>query len=517
MTRKSDFSKQQNVSRRELLGAGAMAGATLAFGAAAQAAPVPMPESWDEEVDVIVVGTGFAGLAAAYEATQAGASVALLEKMRTPGGNSIINGGVFSAAGSPQQAAEGITDSAEILYQDMLKAGLHLNHPDLARLTAEKSVETWQWTVDEIGAEWVEDLRHMGGHAVPRAYKTKMGTGAGVIVPLLAKLKDLGIEPRTRSLLKNLVRDADGRVKGVVIHEKFKHPDMDSGTPKSIKANKAVILATGGFGNDLAFRRIQDPRLDSSVDTTNHPGATAEAMREGMNIGAFMVQPSWIQLGPWTSADEKGFGRSPYFVQSVTAAYGLWVNWETGQRFVNEMADRKTRADAIIAEGNKVIAFCDAQGYEVAQRRLGDKMLDALKTSGVVKEFASLQDMAADFGTPPDALQATIDRFNASVDAGEDADMGRYMQKDQFKITDGAFYAVRLLPKVHHTMGGLAINTRAEALDVNTLQPIPGLYVAGEAAGGVHGASRLGSCAFLDCLVFGRIAGQNAAAADSWS
>lgn len=508
--------EQRNLTRRALLGTGAVAGAGLAFAGMAQAAPQPMPESWDEEVDVIVVGTGFAGLAAAYEAKKAGASVALLEKMRTPGGNSIINGGVFSAAGSPQQADEGIEDSAEVLYQDMLKAGLHLNHPELARLTAEKSVETWQWTVDEIGAEWVSELRHMGGHSVPRAYKTKMGTGAGVVVPLLAKLKEMGVEPQTRNLLKSIIRDGDGRVKGVVVHDGFRHPDMESGTPKSIKANKAVVLATGGFGNDLAFRTMQDPRLDASVDTTNHPGATAEALREGMNIGAFLIQPSWVQLGPWTSADEKGFGRSPYFVQSVTAAYGLWVNWETGRRFVDELADRKTRADAIIAEGNKVIAFCDAQGYEVAKRRLGDKMLEGLKSSGVVKEFPTLEAMAAEFGTPLDALQATIDRFNTSVDAGEDAEMGRYMQKDQFKIEAGPFYAVRLLPKVHHTMGGLAINARAEALDVSTMEPISGLYVAGEAAGGVHGASRLGSCAFLDCLVFGRIAGQNAAAADSW-
>lgn len=509
--------KRGTLSRRALLGSGAATGIALTLAASAQAAPMPMPESWDEEVDVVVIGTGFAGLAAAYEAKKAGASVALLEKMRTPGGNSIINGGVYSAAGSPQQAAEGIDDSPEVLYQDMLKAGLHLNHPELARLAAEKSVETWQWTVDEIGAEWVSELRHMGGHAVPRAYKTKMGTGAGVVVPLLGKLEEMGVEPRTRTLLKNIIRDEDGRVKGVLVHDKFRHPDMDSGTPMTIKARKAVVLATGGFGNDLDFRSLQDPRLEASVDTTNHPGATSEALREGMNVGCTLVQPSWIQLGPWTSADEKGFGRAPYFVQSVTAAYGLWVNWETGRRFVNEMADRKTRADAIIAEGNKVIAFCDAGGYEVAERRLGDQLLEGLKSSGVVMEFPTLEAMAAEFGTPMGALQATIDRFNASVDAGEDAEMGRYMQKDQFKIGTGPFYAVRLLPKVHHTMGGLAINTQSEALDVTSMEPIPGLYVAGEAAGGVHGASRLGSCAFLDCLVYGRIAGQNAAAMESWS
>ena len=506
--------KTAGLTRRQLLGTGAVAGATLTLTGMVNAAPREMPESWDEEVDVVVIGTGFAGLAAAYEATKAGASVALLEKMRTPGGNSIINGGVISAAGSPEQAEQGIEDGPDAMYSDMLKAGLGLNHPQLARKVAEESAAIVQWTIDELGVAY-RGMVHMGGHAVPRSYATAAGSGSGIVIPQLEKLAELGIEPRTGTLLKYLIRDEDGRVEGVEVQVGYRFPDADSGDPVKIKARRAVVLATGGFGNDVDYRMMQDPRLTGELDTTNHPGATSEALREAMNIGGSLIQPSWIQLGPWTSPDERGFGLAPHFVQGVAAAYGLWIETTTGQRFVNEMADRKTRADAIIAAGNKVIAFCDAGGFEKAKTAPGAK-LDRLMESGVLKEYASLEEMAAAYEVPLDALQETIATFNASVAAGEDSEMGRYMQADQFAIENAPYYAVRLLPKIHHTMGGIAINTEAQALDVTNSEPIPGLYVAGEAAGGVHGASRLGSCAIADCLVFGRIAGRNAAAEESW-
>tara|TARA_B100000614_G_scaffold262912_1_gene301105 strand:- start:35607 stop:36167 length:561 start_codon:yes stop_codon:yes gene_type:complete len=172
----------QALTRRQLLKAGgasmlgglALGGAGLSRQARAEAMPGKMPAKWDEEVDVVVVGSGFAGLAAAHEAAKAGASVALLEKMRTPGGNSIISGGVIAAAGSPLQAEQGIQDSPDSLYEDMLKAGLYLNQPELARIVADKSVETVQWTIDELGVEY-SGLSHMGGHAVPRSLYVRSG------------------------------------------------------------------------------------------------------------------------------------------------------------------------------------------------------------------------------------------------------------------------------------------------------------------------------------------------------
>ena len=257
-------------------------------------------------------------------------------------------------------------------------------------------------------------------------------------------------------------------------------------------------------------------RLGGDLDTTNQPGATPEALRAALHAGCILVQPSWIQLGPWTSPDERGFGMAPHFVQGVTASYGLWVDTRTGKRFVNELADRKTRADAILAAGNRTIAFADAKGYGKGTMDTSKQRLGRMKRSGALMEYGSLEEMARAHDIPVGELKATVKAFNESVDAGKDSEFGRYMAANVDKIDTPPYYVMRLSPKIHHTMGGCAINTRAQALDVLSNAPITGLYVVGEASGGVHGASRLGSCAYTDCLTFGRIAGRNAAAQERW-
>lgn len=513
------------LSRRNFLktagGAAAIAGISTSGLAltpwTAEAACATLPKKWDETYDVVVIGSGFAGLAAAYEAKKAGASVVILEKMRTPGGNSIINGGVISAAGSPMADKEGIKDSPELLLKDMLAAGLHLNHVELARMVAYESTNTVLWTIDELGVKYKDSrLTQEGGHSVPRMYTTYNSSGSAIVQQQLAKLKELGLQPKTQSCLTQIYRDADGRVKGVQIREKYVFPKSDSGTIKNIKARKAVVLASGGFGNDVAFRTIQDPRLTDEFQSTNHPGATAESLREAFRIGCTPLQLSWIQLGPWTSPDEKGMGVGPTFAGGCTM-YGLWINTKTGKRFVNELADRKIRADAIISVGNKCISFTDAAGYTIFKQFLGEPLMLKMLERGVVKKYDTLEQMAAAYDCPLQPLQEAIAKFNKDVLAGKDEEWGRYLQKDQKPLGAGPYYVSRLSPKVHHTMGGLNINNKAQALDVMTDQPIPGLYAAGEVTGGVHGAVRLGSCATLDCLIFGRIAGKNAVKEKSWS
>jgi len=513
----SEKEKRQGVSRRDFMKAtgglaavAGVAGGGLLLGTKTSYA-AKMPEKWDEAFDVVVIGSGFAGLAAAYEAKKAGASVVVLEKMRTPGGNSIINGGVVAAAGSPLQEKAGIQDSPEILLKDMLEAGLNLNHLHLARIVAYESNNTVQWTINELGVKYKDGVTQEGGHAVPRMYSTYNQSGSAIVEQQLEKLAAMGVAPRTGVLLKQLLRDADGRVKGVEVREGYVFPREGSGKQKFIQARKAVVLATGGFGNDVAFRSIQDPRLTREIESTNQPGATAEALREAFRIGCTPVQLSWIQLGPWGSPDEKGMGLNPFFAQLCCAMYGLWVDTLKGKRFVNELADRKIRADAIMRVGNKCIAFTDAKGFAIGEKAIGDIMAKLIER-GVVKRHESLEAMAAAYDMPLEPLKETIQRFNASVAAGKDEEWGRYLQKDQFALETAPYYASRLMPKVHHTMGGVRINTDAQAMDVETDAPIPGLYCAGEVTGAVHGAVRLGSCAVLDCLVFGRIAGSKAAA-----
>ncbi len=479
------------------------AGGVLLGGATAQAAEPP--KKWDETVDVVVIGSGFAGLAAAIEAKKAGASVVVLEKMMVPGGNSIINGGVLAVAGSPLQAQKGIKDSPDLLIKDMLAAGLNLNQMDLITHVAEQSCDVLKWTIDELGVKYADVVVHLGGHSVPRSYSTPTRSGSAWVSKEIEMVKKLGVPLRTKVWMTKLFRAPDGRIQGIQVREGYKFPDAKSGTEKTIKAAKAVIMATGGFGNDLRYRMIQDPRLNKDVDSTNQPGATAEAMLQALSIGANLVQPSWIQLGPWASPDEKGFGLAPLYSAQVSFIYGVMVDPATGKRFVNELADRKIRSDAIIKTGKPAIGVADA----VASKSCED-LLPKLMDRGVVKKFDTLDALAAAYNIPADAFKETVNNYNEYVKNGNDKEFGKYLQKDAKPIAAAPFYALRLWPKVHHTMGGLQIDPGAHVIDLFG-QPIEGLYAAGEVSGGVHGACRLGSCATLECMVYGRIAGKNAA------
>ncbi len=468
-----------------------------------------LAQGWDETVDVVVVGSGFAGLAAAIEARNAGASVTILEKMKAPGGNSIISDGGIAAAGTPMQEKAGIADSAELMYDDMLKAGLGLNHPALAREVAERSNEVFQWTIDYLGVEYLDRVDQFGGHSVPRCYTPLNISGATIIKRQLAKVRELGMEVRTQVYLETILRDAEGRkrsdVCGVLVRDGYNYPKADSGVPRRIKAEKAVILATGGFGNDVAFRAIQAPRLTEEIDTTNKQSATAEALLEALRIGATPVHLSWIQLGPWASPDEKGYGVGPGFADYIAFLYGIVIDPTTGKRFVNELADRKTVADAILDVGQPCIGIADTKGVEQS----GWEIVRCLR-KGVVKEFDRLEELASAYDLSDDALKATVERYNQGVGRRLDQEFGKPILPDASSLTHPPYYGIRLWPKVHYTMGGVQIDAKAQVIGLNQ-QPIEGLYAAGEVAGGVHGACRLGSCAITDCLVFGRIAGRNAA------
>ena len=498
-----------NVSRRGFLkkAGGAAAGVGLAAsglmfsGKPAQAAEVP--KKWDKEYDVVVIGSGFAGLAAAIDAKTAGASVIVLEKMPVPGGNSIINGGLMAAAGTPLQKKEGIEDSPELMMKDTLKAGLYMNHPELARIFVDDSAAAVEWTI-KLGAKYKDRVTHLGGHTVPRSYYTTNSSGAGIVRPMLKKVKEMGIPLQKKTLLENLIMDGDKGVVGVKVREKYAFPKKDSGKVVYIKAKKGVVMASGGFANDVAFRTIQDPKLDKSVDCTNHPGATAESLLEAFRCGATPVQVSWIQLGPWGCPDEKGMGIGYIFAISGAFPFGVMVDPKDGKRFVNELANRKIRADAILKTGHYAIGVADQNGVKYTAKL--DKMLER----GIVKKFNTLDELAAYYKIDKKGLEKTVKDYNSYVKNGDDKEFGKPLRKSAKPIATAPFYGMRLWPKAHHTMGGLQINPKAQVLDL-TGEPIKGLYAAGEITGGVHGAVRLGSNATTDCIVFGRIAGQNAA------
>lgn len=486
----------------------AVAGVTTLAGCGSGSADSTSIE-WVEEADVLVIGSGFAGLAAAIEATNAGATVKIIEKMEMPGGNSTINGGGMAAAASPLQAKLGIDDSPEKMLEDMLFAGLYLNHVEKARVVAEKSTEAVQWTIDYLGVEWRDQLIQFGGHSVPRSYQTTNASGSGIVKKQLAKLKELGVEVGTGRKMESFVSDNEGRIIGIEIIDNYKFGE-ESGQSKYIKANKAVVLTSGGFGNDIMMRQQQDPRLTEELDCTNQRGATGEAMREALKIDAVPVQLSWIQLGPWASPDEKGFGYVPNFSVPAACPWGIMVDPETGKRFVNELTDRKRKADAIVQLGHPIINFCDSVGAAKAAPGVMD---NALGKS--ILEFSTLDEMAKHYNIPVTNLKETVAKYNSYVQNGEDLEFGKPIPPTAQPLTNAPYYAARIYPKVHHCMGGIMVNAQAQVVNLDD-EIIPGLYAAGEVTGGTHGACRLGTVATTDCIVCGRIAGQNAAKEESW-
>lgn len=461
--------------------------------------------------DVIVVGSGFAGLAAALEAVQAGRSVLVIDKMPVPGGNSAINGGAVAVAGSPLQQQEGIVDSPELMYQDMLKAGRGLNDKEQLKILVTNTRAAYEFTLRH-GVKYKPFLQHFGGHSVPRTLQTLESSGAGITRPLKASAEKMGVRFRIRCKLESFVQNPEGRVIGLKVRDGYRFPDEQSGKSRHYGARYGVVMCCGGFSHDVRFRKMQNPGLDERIDSTNHPGATAECLVQMLRIGATPVQLDLIQLGPWTSPDERGFGYVSQFNTIAGFPNGIMVNPRTGQRFTNELADRKEREEGILAQvdekGNPLypVCFTTLEGAKLAQS-LGHAL-----HYGVAWQFDTLEQLAAHFAIPYAALKEEVDAYNAAV-ARKGGDR---MNKDVSRaiaLAQGPYVAVRVWPKVHYVMGGVQISMRAEVLNAADSKPIPGLYAAGEATAGSHGGSRLGSCSVADCLVFGRIAGLSAATA----
>jgi flavocytochrome c len=461
-------------------------------------------EQHDSGTDIVVIGSGFAGLAAAIVAAEAGASVQVLEKAMAAGGNSIISDGGIAAPNIEYQLAAGVSDSPEAMFEDMMAAGEGLNHPDLVRTIADGAREAFLWSRDDLGVQYINRVDIFGGHSVPRCYTPETRSGRALVDKQLARLKKLRVPLRLGVLVRRLVQDEAGRVVGVEVVDGYRFRKPEPGVHRFVAASKAVIVASGGFGADVQFRQAQDPRLDAAIMTTNVAFATAEVLKECMRVGANPIQLSHIQLGAWSSPDERGYGAGPLFADYVALPYGLILDPETGRRFVSELANRKSLAEAILKRKHPAVGIADEGGVQLAGWDLGKAL-----AAGVVRCYESLDQLALAYGMEPAAVTASVDRFNRMILSGRDEDFQKPILEGAVPLARPPFYAMRLWPKVHYTMGGVQIDTSARVIHRDQY-PIPGLFAAGEVTGGIHGACRLGSCAVTECLVMGRIAGRAA-------
>lgn len=497
-------------SRRRFL-IGAAAGAAVMAGEAVAAKPAADTPKFDKVYDIIVVGSGFAGLAAALEARLGGAEVLLIEKMPAFGGNSAINGGAFSVAGTPLQKKAGIKDSPKQMLADMIKSGRGLSHVPLLKMVVDGSLPAYEFTLRH-GVKYKDFVQHFGGHSVPRTLQTVESTGGGITRPLTESCKQHGVDMHLRAKMEKFVRDESGRVIGLEVREGYLFPKETSGVMQTYGARKGVIMATGGFSRNLWFRMQQDPNLDERLDSTNHLGATGEGLLSMLAIGVAPVQIDQIQLGPWCSPDERGFGLVSQFNTIAGFPMGIMVDVRNGRRFCNELADRKERTDAILGlmeNGKPVypVCFTDSKGVEKAQT-----LKNGLKY-GVIKQFDKVEDLAKAYGIPADALVKQVAEWNEMVEKKDDTAFHRALDL-AIKLDKPPFYACRVWPKVHYCMGGVGITAKAEVVDVMG-KVMPGLYACGEVTGGTHGASRLGGCAIADGLVMGRVAADSALKAEA--
>ncbi len=511
-------------TRRDFLKTAVAASSAIVAASAANAGiPASTVKKYDEEFDVVIIGSGFAGMACALKAGRAGLRVLMLEKMSVIGGNSAICGGNVACPVNPVQKAQGIKDSKELFVKDCLKDGLGINHTNLLERIADRCNDTIQMVVD-CGCEFVPNkMLFEGGHSVPRSYEIKAGTGSGYIRPMHAELKKLkNVIIRTRSKFDDfIVTDDRQEVLGVSYRSSYRFDmklvsdDLEnkSGKTKTVRAKLGVMLAAGGFSRDIWFRQAQDPRVVPTTDSTNQPGATAGVLVKALGIGAAPVQLCWLQFLPYCNPHEKGFGVSVNFTNHACMDLGLVVDRKTGKRFMDEHAGRKIKSDAIMnvigKDENYPIAVCD----DAIVKAINPSFVKLPLEMGTVKKFNTLEELADAFKIKKSAFLAEVKRFNKFVANNKDEDYGRILTFNKgLNISKPPFYGIEVCSKIHHTMGGVMINEEAQVISGTTHQPIKGLYAGGEITGGVHGASRLGTVAVIDALTFGMIAGEHFAA-----
>ncbi|TKB51173.1 flavocytochrome c [Ferrimonas sediminicola] len=480
--------------------------ASLAAGGLAVGLPVQASETkpikWDEQVDLLVIGSGFAGQSVALNATRAGINVTVLEKMQVIGGNSAINGGWFAVPKNPVQLAQGIHDDspAELVKDQMIAARGMGNEAMLTRL-AEHALPAYNMCID-AGVQFKKDFNiQVGGHNKARAVRVEAGTGGGIVTKLCEAGKREGVDYRLQHKVEDFIMDGD-EILGVVVRKGYRFPDESTGHLVNIRARKGVVLASGGFTRNMKLRAIVDPSLDPTLDCTNHLGATGEATLAAMAHGALPVHMNMIQTGHWGSPDEGGFGWSNALL-SIGWHKGIAVNPTTGKRIMDERADRLTCSKAIMACRHSD----NSPAYPLVFFNKNDHLGDGRVTRAVRDEMAwevdSLEEMAKKFNVPLKDLKATVTQWNQYVAKREDPDFNRKM--DTAVELKPPFVVSRVWPKVHYCMGGLKTDLDGRVINSQSLAPMKKLYAAGEVTGGVHGYARLSSCACLEGLAMGFI------------
>ncbi|KAF8302356.1 putative NADH-dependent fumarate reductase [Trypanosoma cruzi] len=494
------------------------------------------PAELQKQPVVIVVGGGLAGLSAAIEATACGAQVILLEKEPKVGGNSAKATSGINGWGTRAQAEQDVYDSGKYFERDTHKSGLGgSTDPGLVRTLSVKSGDAISW-LSSLGVP-LTVLSQLGGHSRKRTHRAP-DKADGTPVPIgFTIMRTLEQHIRTKladrvtimenttvtSLLsKSRVRH-DGakqvRVYGVEVLQ-------DEGVVSRILAD-AVILATGGFSNDKTPNSLLQefaPQL-SGFPTTNGPWATGDGVKLARELGVKLVDMDKVQLHPTGLIDPKDPANPTKYLgpEALRGSGGVLLN-KKGERFVNELDLRSVVSNAIIEQGDE---YPDSGGSKFAFCVLNDAAVKLFgvnshgfywKRRGLFVKADTVEKLAALIGCPVENVRNTLGDYEQLSKENRQCPKTRKVVYPCVVGPQGPFYVAFVTPSIHYTMGGCLISPSAEMqLEENTTspfghrRPIFGLFGAGEVTGGVHGGNRLGGNSLLECVVFGRIAGDRAA------
>ncbi len=542
----SGASKTSNAILAALADCVIQAGGDLEVLKNAELKSVKAGETVEMTADIIVLGGGGAGMAAAYSATGKGASVVVVEKTAALGGNTLRSGGGFNSAG-PQygrnwiqndqmttlvqsyidlpaknekmaewqktvdkqfkehlsSGATNLFDSEEFHMLQTYVEGDYIGNPDMIELMCKDAKDLLTWAESIGGIFDFESKGVLGmGSIWPRAYSLigGHGKGGGLFIDYMKKSMEGKEIDYVMEVAANELIVENGKVVGA------KGTKTD-GTPYIFHANKAVIIATGGFTANVEMREKYNKKweyIGEKLPISGSPANTGDGHVMAEKIGAKLIDMSEIQLQPLATARTGA-------LQFVAMPSSPFIN-QDGLRFTSEAGRRDVMSAAILAQpGGYMYQVCSPQNSWVSDgiTKTGDN-LERMIADGDVFRADTLEDLAKQLNIDPITFVKTINEYNAAVKAGKDPLTGRISFTELDLIEDfGPYLAHKISPSVHFTMGGIAVDTDLRVLDQND-NIIPGLYAAGEVSGGFHGGNRVGGNAITHIFRTGLNAGINA-------
>ena len=441
------------------------------------------------DIDVLVIGAGACGLAAAISAHDAGASVAIVEKLDRPGGNSSLSTGSVPAAGSRFQREAGIEDSPEALVRDLLAISGGTDDEKLVRRMAEVSAEVVEWLVDTVKArlKLVTAYKHIG-HSVPRLHAPVSRRGQDLVDDLLAAVESRGIPLAVGNRIGNLLVE-NGAVVGAVI-------DAGDG-PEEMRARKTVLAVNGFAGNPDLVRRFC-PEI-AGAQYFGALGSTGEAVLWGEKLGAALANMAAYQ----------GYAAVAYpqgsLLSWTTIEKGGFIVGRDAHRFGDESLGYSGYARVVLERGTAAFALFDQRIFDIAAQ---EEEFVELWQYGGVKRAETVEQAAAAFGLDPATLAGELDAYNQAA-GGAAAD--RFGRRDfGHAPLQAPFYIGQVTPGLFHTQGGLRVDADARVIRSDGA-PVPNLFAGGGAACGISGrAGALGYASgngLLTAIALGRLGG----------